>query len=430
MHLLLGALAWIWVHLPAARADAIDRQYDRALRGALANLQTSGAIVASPSRSEPNYFFDWMRDSSLTMKALIEVASDPSTDEKLRSILLPRIERWIDWERSLQEHPELTGLGEPRYNLDGTTNTDPWGRPQNDGPALRAIAAIRVAELWLRSGRIQEVQKKLYEAALPARTLIKRDLEYVAHHWREESVDLWEEERGMHFYTLTAQKTALEKGAEFAIRMNDPAAASFYRGQSIEIARTLEQFLDSGRGIVKYAISKNPGLPHKTSDLDIAVVLIAIQTFDGRFQVPAGPVLHTLNALMDSFRSLYAVNSLRADEAGRPLGVAIGRYPQDVYDGAGFGGGNPWFLSTLAAAEFYCDLARISNGPSKKSFLDFAEAQFKRVMRHLDANGSMSEQFSRENGYERGARDLTWSYVSYITAYRSCRGQAKRIVRF
>ena len=137
-----------------------------------------------------------------------------------------------------------------------------------------------------------------------------------------------------------------------------------------------------------------------------------------------------MNALRDSFQSLYAVNSVRADEAGRPLGVALGRYPQDIYDGAGFGGGNPWFLSTLAAAEFYCDLAGISGGSSKKDLQGLAEAQFNRVIRHLDAYGSMSEQFSRENGYERGARDLTWSYVSYITAYRACRGQARRTARF
>ena len=28
----------------------------------------------------------------------------------------------------------------------------------------------------------------------------------------------------------------------------------------------------------------------------------------------------------------------------------------------------------------------------------------------------MSEQFSRYDGYQKGARDLTWSYASFLTA--------------
>ncbi len=44
----------------------------------------------------------------------------------------------------------------------------------------------------------------------------------------------------------------------------------------------------------------------------------------------------------DSFRSIYSINS------GIPEGtaVAVGRYPEDSYQG-----GNPWYLNTLAAAE-------------------------------------------------------------------------------
>lgn len=31
-------------------------------------------------------------------------------------------------------------------------------------------------------------------------------------------------------------------------------------------------------------------------------------------------------------------------------------------------------------------------------------------------NGSLNEQFHRDSGVGRGARDLTWSYAAFITA--------------
>ena len=241
-----------------------------------------------------------------------------------------------------------------------------------------------------------------------------------AHHWNETSFDLWEEERAFHFYTLTAQKVALQKGALLAQKLNDPGAAAFYQAQATDIQIFLNNFYDPNTGILRYATQKVSGLPHKTSDLDIAVILAAIQTFDGHFQVPIGPSLNTLKALMRSFGEIYAINSNPAVKRGPVLGTAMGRYPQDIYDGTGFGGGNPWFLSTLAAAEFFCDLDK-AGAPYKKSALhDLANAQFNRALYHLNSDGSMSEQFNRDRGQEQGARDLTWSYVSFITAYRAC----------
>src|SRR5688500_16671266 len=32
----------------------------------------------------------------------------------------------------------LDFLGEPKFQADGSAFNDPWGRPQNDGPAIRA----------------------------------------------------------------------------------------------------------------------------------------------------------------------------------------------------------------------------------------------------------------------------------------------------
>ena len=401
--------------------NVYQSEYQRAIQGALSNVQNNGAVVASPSRVQPDYYYDWVRDTSLTMKNLVEIAYDAKTSPNLRSDLLARIDRWIEWELNLQVTPKTVepgianvDLGEPRFYLNGTTNMEPWGRPQNDGPALRAQTAMLVANKWIDDGRISDVNAKLYKGVLPATTLIKRDLEYVAHHWQNQSIDLWEEERGMHFYTLTVQKAALSKGAVLANRLGDASGANFYAAQAKAIDQYLQRFFDKNTGTYVYALDVGKRLPQKTTMLDISILLAAIETYDGQFYVPISKLMPTVQALVAKFTTEYKINStMTKNKKGEPLGIALGRYPGDVYSGFDFSGGNPWFLSTLALAEFACDMNKVANHTQ-------ALAQFNRVLYHMNASGDLSEQFNRTSGFEQGAHDLTWSYTAYMTAYRAC----------
>ncbi len=113
-----------------------------------------------------------------------------------------------------------------------------------------------------------------------------------------------------------------------------------------------------------------------------------------------------LAVLTKTFRDLYHVN-----KAYPNMGVALGRYPEDRYDGYHSGGqGNPWFLATLALAEHHC----LSG---KKSL---ANLQFQRVLFHSDRTGQLDEQFNQNSGYMQGAYDLTWSHGAYITSMLRC----------
>jgi glucoamylase len=60
-------------------------------------------------------------------------------------------------------------------------------------------------------------------------------------------------------------------------------------------------------------------------------------------------MLATAVAVESKFSSLYSINSGIASW----LGTAIGRYPEDTYNGVGNSEGNPWFLCTNAFAELY-----------------------------------------------------------------------------
>jgi glucoamylase len=404
-----------------ASAQMSDRQYERSLRGVLSNVLENGSLLASPSGQDPNYRFHWVRDSALAWKALLGVVRARDTSPAVSANILANAENWVSFETRLQETPKLTGLGEPRFELDGRANFDPWGRPQNDGPALRALAMMELANIWMDSGRTIDVESKLYGGRIPAKGLIKRDLEFVAHHWNDQSFDLWEEEKGLHHYTLQAQKTALEKGAALALRLGDPGAASFYLEQAGKIAVVLKRFVSPDGKLLSYAIDRSAPLAHKSSPLDIAVILSAIQTWDQGFQVPLRAAYGTLRELTADAEKRYRINSVRADGRGVELGVALGRYPEDRYTGTGFGEANPWFLTTLASAEFLC---RLSIEPeftaSRTQLLELANRQFNRVHHHMLPDGGLPEQFDRNNGYVRGARDLTWSYASYLTAFRAC----------
>lgn len=145
--------------------------------------------------------------------------------------------------------------------------------------------------------------------------------------------------------------------------------------------------------------------------------------------------------MTDSFRSIYTINS-GIDEG---TAVAVGRYAEDTYYN-----GNPWYLCTLAAAELLYDALYVwdSQGyievtsTSLSFFQDFdssvaagtyesdsttyttlydaittyADGYVNVVATYADTNGSLSEQFSKDDGTPLSAYDLTWSYAAFLSA--------------
>ena len=99
--------------------------------GAKCQGASSGVVVASPSTTNPDYVYTWVRDSSLVFKMLIDQFTT-GADTSLRSL----IDSFVTAESALQQtqNPSGTistgGLGEPKFNIDLTAFTGPWGRPQ------------------------------------------------------------------------------------------------------------------------------------------------------------------------------------------------------------------------------------------------------------------------------------------------------------
>lgn len=381
-----------------------------------------GAVVAAQTRNNPNYYFHWVRDAALTMEALIERynfnVKVGATATQEQQILRRKIMEYFEFCDFVQNIRTIEGLGEPKFNVDGSAFNEPWGRPQNDGPALRALSFIHLAKILINEGQYDFVRTRLYNANSVSSSVIKRDLEFVSHRWRDSSFDLWEEVKGDHFYTRMVQRRALKEGADLASSMGDMGAAQWYANQAFEIERDLQSFWDQNRGYFITTKNRTAGIDYKNSQLDTAFVLGLLHgsLHDGFMSFKDSRVQATMDRIADSFYRIYSVNR----NTSVP-GIAIGRYPEDLYAGTHFNAGNPWVLTTLAFAEAYYLTASeyLARGQYSRAneFIQRGDLFTMRVQFHSHNDGALNEQIDRNSGYMTSVEDLTWNYGAVLTTY-------------
>lgn len=398
------------------RLQAIRRTSCERLLGAMQLPNAArGATVAAASAVDPNYAYHWTRDAAIVMKAVTEMyreamSSKGQSGERYRYLGL-----WVDYirfSRATQKLNTAASLGEPKYELDGRSFDGPWGRPQNDGPALRVIAAAEMAHLLLDQNFGAYVETELYRPELPARTLIKADLEYLAHHWKEVDFDPWEEVQGAHFFNRMVQRRALLVGARLARRMGDGSAADFYERQASLITQEIVDLAwDQQKKLIRPNYRPSGDQRGKVSDLDVSVILGVLHGYDGDgFFSPADErVLNTAFELERRFSNLYPINR------DPSLGAAIGRYPEDV-----FFDGNAWILATAALAELYFkagqEFERRGQAERGKAMRAKGDLFLARIEHHTGLDGHLPEQIDKLLGIGVSARHLTWSYASFISA--------------
>ncbi|KAF2703031.1 carbohydrate-binding module family 20 protein [Pleomassaria siparia CBS 279.74] len=451
---LVAAFAAASFHEAAARLGirqdnlpaAIENENTIALQGVLDNIgpdgshapgAAAGAIVASPSTEDPDYFFTWTRDAALTTKMLIDELIHGNTN--LRS----HIQDYLRAQAILQTVSNPSGalssgrgLGEPKYYLNLTRFNGPWGRPQRDGPALRATALITYARYLLATGQSDDAS----EAKDKVWPVVQNDLNYVAQYWNSTGFDLWEEVSGSSFFATAVQHRALVEGSALgkSLGVNSTAA---YDSQAPNILCFLQTFWNG-----QYVVANiNTQSGFSRTGIDANTVLTSIATFDPEapcsdalFQPCSSRALSNLKAYIDSFRTIYTINHNTTNSSG----VATGRYAEDVYYG-----GNPWYLTTLAVAEQIYDAVQRWNADScititsldlpfwqslspsavvgshsgyvftslRDAALKYADAFVATALKYTPSSGALAEQYSRENGTAISARDLTWSYASFVT---------------
>lgn len=355
-----------------------------------------GSVVASMELAaydpDPDYFFHWYRDSALVMDALRLLRNEFSQADRLfqdfvrfsldlhdlDGRLLPsgwKDRAQPDFVRFLRtDAAEVHGPAIPaetRVNPDGTVDITDWPRPQNDGPALRALTVMR----WGAEGEAAE--------------LVRRDLAFVLRHGRKPCFDIWEEEVGLHAYTLRVSAAALEAGAGWLAARGDLATAELCRAEAGALETMLDDFWMEEKAHLRSRFVEG-GAPEKL--LDMSAV------FGANHAKVLGPrYAFTLARLEKLFDTAYAIN--RDRPSGRA--PALGRYEGDRY----YSGG-AYYFSTLAAAEFHYRNGDLARGDA---FLETVRA-------FTPESGDLSEQFDQNTGAQTSARHLTWSYAAFITA--------------
>ncbi|KAK6338609.1 hypothetical protein TWF696_009421 [Orbilia brochopaga] len=233
------------------------------------------------------------------------------------------------------------------------------------------------------------------------------------------------------------------EGAAFAQRLGDLTAAEMYKKTADRMLDTIRGFWNAEKGY----IVETHGIQGR-SGLDCGVLLGVLRA-PYVFTPGSEQALATIEAMVKAFEGLYPINQ----QNGGP-GFGIGRYPEDTYDGVSTSSkGNPWFICTAtvahtifaATSEFASvgsiSVTQTSLGLFKRAYADAKEGVYKSgssdynniitgfkklgdgflevVQRHGYQNGSFAEQFDRENGFNRGARDLTWSYEAVLGAMKA-----------
>lgn len=342
--------------------------------------------------------------------------------------------------------PEGLGLGEPKFHVDSTKYNGPWSRPQRDGPALRAIALITYSKYLVEE---KHQRKKAKEIIWP---VIQNDISYVGQYWNQTGFDLWEEVLGSSFFTIQNQLRALIEAEQLAFMLDEKCTGC---DQAPNLLQMLQYFWN------KEYIDSNINVDEKRSGIDGNTIVGPISIFDieascssPSFQPCNSKTLATFKRVVDAFRKEYAIN--QGAEPGQ--GIAIGRYPEDTYQG-----GHPWYLLTFGAAELLYDavaqweyqkvihidtislpffkevypLSFTGTFPARggkyghfakiiRAVRDYADKFVRVAKEYTPEDGSLAEQYSRDHGKPLSATDLTWSYASFITMARRREGAYPR----
>jgi glucoamylase len=394
-------------------------------------VPVKGSSVASPVPAsydpDPDYFFHWYRDSAVVIDALRHLYLDGTVGEEaveevadfvrfslaldaLDGRKLVQSPGWrdrvaTDFEQFVRPDEDLARAhgeairAETRVNPDGTLDISRWPRPQHDGPPMRALALLR----WARTGTAFDREDGEALAAL-----LREDLAFTRRRCREPCFDIWEEEEGLHYYTLCISAAALDEGAYWysAEGIRDEAATC--RAEAAALRQSLDEYWLPEEGFYRSRVLKSGARSSK--ELDMAVVFAAIHAgaTTGPHSVSDPRMNATLARLERVFETAYAINRQR--EGG--VGIAMGRYEGDTY----YSGG-AYYFSTLAAAEFCYRAAGAAEDRSDALALrERGDGFLRTVQRFTPEDGALSEQFDQATGAQTSARHLAWSYAAFISS--------------
>ncbi|TPX58231.1 glucan 1,4-alpha-glucosidase [Powellomyces hirtus] len=444
----------------------------------LAHIDAKGALVAGAAppvlSSGDEYQFYWVRDGGLAMQALADLYASTGS-----AAIPPKFDKFYDWTVLTQRTARESSPGWfkerqawTKYSLDGMPFKE-WMSPQYDGPAVRAQAFIKYAVATKNVAKFYRGNDDT--------SVIKTDLDSIVRSINEaDGYEPWEEVMGDHFMVHLVQYRALIDGADLAQSVGDNTNAARYRATAQTIKNEkLTKYWD-GTKIKATLGGKNGGdnqgaaaKVQKNHWVDISTMLGVTHGGDDSTWSAADPkVQATFFEIVRAFSqgaykpdrvlSDWSLNQKETTFNGKPMNPAIGRYPEDIYDGANYkypgsgdhesAGAGFWFLATNAMAEVlykavatnervgkivitaentgFWSFIGLQNaqpqtiskdsalfGQAQLLLVDNADRFLRRTQKYVSPEGYMSEQFQFATGVQQGTKDLAWSYASVVSAH-------------
>ncbi len=360
--------------------NKMDKKILKKLLDNINYSKCKGMIIASPSNNPP-YKYHWVRDASLVMRVIIDCYKQTKKNKYLL-IIINYLENCL----CIQNLQTKSGLGEPKININRTPYNEPWGRPQNDGPALRGLNMIELYKL-LKKDYPNLVKNMVLQ-------ILEKDINYILTNYNKICFDLWEEIKGWHFYTRIVQLKFIKEFLKIRDQIKNMITINVENVNLIynKLYQQCKHHIGSDNIISSF---NEYGEIIRCDDASVLLAFCHVN-FDKEYLdlFTIAKLKKTSDNLLDYFRKKYNNYKLNM----------IGRYPHDKYYK-----GQIWILCTLAMVQFYIVY---SNKFNDKKVMNTAK-QIVDFIRSIDINFNLAEQYNPNTNEMLSAKKLTWNYSEF-----------------
>ena len=373
------------------------------------NIDKTKVFIASPSTNDPDYVYHWTRDAALTIRVIIDKYTK-TKESKYFQILI----KYITCEHELQQLSTQGGLGEPKYNADRSAFNENWGRPQNDGPALRGLAMLQI--LPFLDDEYASIAKRL---VIP---MIKNDVDYVSSNLDNHCFDLWEEKDAYHFYTRVVQCKFMKEATlyffDYPCGYFDDDELLCMNIKFERLKELIKHHYDSFSVISAFDLH---GKEKHRHDASIMLALCHINYDED---------IIDKNAYFLVDNNVFNLVCYFSDKYENSENRLIGRYMDDRYFD-----GHTWILCTLGMAQYllhrrhkYNNFENDENNPHTEDKRDILnnflnpENIIKSIL-DIDENLNLAEQYDPNKKLQISAKNLTWNYSELYFALELLRNK-------
>lgn len=374
----------------------IEEAQEICVKKMIENINKTKAFIASPSTNNPDYVYHWTRDAALTIRVIIDKYKK-TKESKYFQILI----KYVSCEHELQQLRTKGGLGEPKYNVERRSFDEDWGRPQNDGSALRGLAMLQI--LPFLDDEYASIAKKL---VIP---MIKNDVDYMSSNLENHCFDLWEERDAYHFYTRVIQCKFMK---EATLYFYDNPSGYFDDDELLCMNIKFERLKELiNHHYDSFSVISAFNLEGKEQHRDDASIMLALCHIDYDTDI----IDKNVYFLIDN--NLFNLVCYFCEKYQNNENKMIGRYMDDKYFD-----GHVWILCTLGMAQYllhrrhkYNNFENDENNPyaedkrdTLNNFLN-PENIIKSIL-NINENLDLAEQYDPDRKLQISAKNLTWNY--------------------